>query len=88
MEKQTEHRTYLEKKVIESDITRSKWGLAAGFVVAMTGLGVSYYLIATGSGVAGAIVTGVDLVSLAGAFVYGTASRRAERTEKQKRLLG
>jgi uncharacterized membrane protein len=88
MEQQTEHRISLEKSVIGSDITQSKWGLVAGFVVAMTGLGVSYYLIATGNGVAGAAVTGVDLVSLAGTFIYGTASRRAERIEKQKRLLG
>jgi len=41
MEKQTDHRISLEKHVIRSDISRSKWGLAAGFVVAMTGLGIS-----------------------------------------------
>ena len=51
MEKQTDHRISLEKKVIGSDTTRSTWGLVAGFVVAMTGLGISYYLIATGNGV-------------------------------------
>jgi uncharacterized membrane protein len=88
MEKQTDHRITLEKHVIGSDISRSKWGLAAGFVVAMAGLGISYYLIATGNGVAGAILSGVDIVSLAGTFIYGTASRRAERLDKQRRLLG
>ncbi len=54
----------------------------------MTGLGISYYLIATGNGVAGAILSGVDIVSLAGTFIYGTASRKAERVEKQRRLAG
>jgi hypothetical protein len=83
MEKQTDHRISLEKKVIGSDTTRLTWGLVAGFVVAMTGLGISHYLIATGNGVAGAILSGVDIVSLAGTFIYGTATRRAERIEKQ-----
>jgi len=36
-----------------------------------------------GNGVAGAILSGVDIVSLAGTFIYGTATRRAERIEKQ-----
>jgi uncharacterized membrane protein len=41
MEKQTDHRISLENKVIGPDTTRSTWGLVAGFVVAMTGLGIS-----------------------------------------------
>lgn len=81
-EKQAEHRQYLEKTVIVGDTKRANWGLAAGFIVAMSGLGAAVWLVATGNAVAGTIIGSADIVGLASVFVYGTVSRRAERTQK------
>ena len=87
-EKQAEHRMGLENRVIDADIRRSNWGLAAGFVVALAGLLVSYLLVDGGNPAAGVIVASIDLVGLVGAFVYGTVSRRSERQQRAKVMSG
>ena len=87
-ETQGMHRMTLESRVVSADIVRANLGLAAGFIVAMAFLGVSYFLIDGGHEWAGGALGTVDLVGLVGAFVYGTVSRRNERQERFKAMSG
>lgn len=86
-ELQNKHRMSLETRVIDADIRRANWGLAAGFVVAIVGLVVAYLMVDRGHTVAGMTVGSLDLVSLVGAFIYGTVSRRGERQQRSKSLM-
>ncbi len=81
-EQQATHRQGLERIAIRGDARRANLGLACGFVVALAGLGVSGFLIYSGHEVGGTILGSIDFVGLVGVFVYGTESRRRERTAK------
>ena len=81
-EEQFSHRTSLERKVIDSDIQRSKIGQILGFIIAIAGLAVALIVTLRGYETAGILIGGATLVSLVGVFVYGTASRKREREEK------
>lgn len=78
----------LETRVINSDIRRSWWGLAAGFTVAMTIILMGGSLVYLGHDTAGATIATIGLASLVGTFIYGTASQRSERIEKAKIMTG
>ncbi len=82
-EEQFAHRTELEKKVINSDIARSKWGQILGFIIALVGLIVSAIVAIYGSAVAGGIIGVGTLASLVGVFMYGSKSRSSERETKR-----
>lgn len=82
-EEQSFHRRVLEKKVIDSDISRSKWGQILGFVIAVIGLGVSAVVAVFGSAVAGGVIGVGTLASLVGVFMYGSSVRSKEREEKR-----
>lgn len=79
---QGEHRQHLERTVIEGDVVLARWGLFCGFVIAVLGLGSGVFLIMQGHELGGGILSSVTLASIVGAFIYGTNSRRAERTQK------
>lgn len=81
---QGEHRMQLEKMVIENDIKQSRWGLAAGFILALVVVLGAIYAIVQGYDFAGVAAIVSALATLAGVFVYGTKSRRDEREEKSK----
>ena len=81
-EEQSAHRKELEKKVIDSDIARSKWGQILGFIIAITGLGISTIIAIYGSAIAGGVIGVGTLASLVGVFMYGSKTRRLERKEK------
>ncbi len=80
-EEQSVHRKDLEKKVINSDIARSKWGQILGFVISIAGLIVSGLVAIYGSAVAGSIIGVSTLASLVGVFMYGSKSRSEERED-------
>jgi uncharacterized membrane protein len=82
-EEQSAHRKDLEKKVIESDISRSKWGQVLGFIIAVAGLAFSALIAIYGSAIAGGIIGIGTLASLVGVFMYGSSSRSKERIEKR-----
>lgn len=82
-EEQSAHRKDLERKVIESDIARSKWGQALGFFIAIAGLTVSAVIAIYGSSIAGGIIGVGTLASLVGVFMYGSSTRSKERVEKK-----
>lgn len=81
-EDQSFHRKELEKRVIDSDIARSKWGQILGFIIAITGLGVSAVVAVYGNAVAGGIIGVGTLASLVGVFMYGSKTRSEERKGK------
>ena len=83
-EEQSEHRKGLERKVIESDIERSRWGQILGFVIAIVGLGVSAYISVYGNPWAGGVIGVGTLASLVGVFMYGSTTRSRERSEKEE----
>lgn len=81
-EKQAAHRQSLEAKVIDGDIKRSYWGLAAGFSVSVLALSASTFLIYNGHDVAGASIFGASLVTIVIAFISGASLRKKERERK------
>lgn len=83
-EDQTRHRMALENSVIRSDIYKSWAGLASAFTITMTSLGLGTYLIMNGHPVEGSVFGGASIVGVVTAFIYGTATRKSERVEKQK----
>lgn len=82
-EDQSTHRKELERKVIDSDIERSKWGQILGFVIAIAGLIVSAVVAIYGSALAGGIIGVGTLASLVGVFMYGSKTRSKEREAKK-----
>lgn len=87
-EDQTRHRMALEKSVIRSDIYKSWAGLASAFLITMTSLGLGTYLIVNGHSIEGSVFGGASIAGVVAAFIYGTASRKAERVEKQQSMAG
>ena len=81
-EKQAAHRIHLEKTVVHEDSKRSYLGLIAGFILSATIIIGGIYLIAVGHDWAGVTLVGSNLVGLAGIFIYGNHSRRAERQQR------
>jgi uncharacterized membrane protein len=81
-EEQAKHRQYLEKKVINSDITRSYSGLVAAFFLATGSIGGGVYVTSIGQGIYGVAIFGTTIISLVTTFIYGTNSRKKERDEK------
>ncbi len=67
---------------LRADSRRSNLGLLAGFVITLAGLGGGIFLVYAGHEWAGGAIAGLNLASVAGVFVYGTHSRRAERADK------
>ena len=85
-ETQVKHRIQMERTVILGDSKRSYLGLGAAFILsAMVILG-GIYVIVVGHPWAGATLVGINIVGLAGVFIYGTNSRRAERERKDERM--
>lgn len=82
-EAQSAHRRELERKVVESDISRSKWGQILGFIIAVLGLIVAGAIAIFGNAVAGSIIGVGTLASLVGVFMYGSKTRSKERMENE-----
>jgi uncharacterized membrane protein len=76
-ERQAAHRHNMEKAEVAGQYRRSFLGLFAGFVVAVTALGLGGFLINSGHDWAGGLVVGADLVGLTAVFVYGSHSRQS-----------
>ena len=81
-EKQQAHRQELEATVVKGGAKRANLGLWLGFIISVVVIGVGATLVMTGHEVAGITLIGVDLVALAGVFVYGRRDQRKERVAK------
>jgi uncharacterized membrane protein len=81
-EEQQKHRHHLEKTTVEGASKRAQQGLWLGFVISLVVLGLGTAVILLGYPAAGAAIMSVDVVALAGVFVYGRREQRKERETK------
>jgi uncharacterized membrane protein len=77
-ENQAEHRQWLEKRVISSDIVRAYAGLACAFIITMTIVVSGAYMVLHGHDLYGTIFAGIGLAGLAGTFLRDTKKRAAQ----------
>lgn len=83
-EEQAAHRRQLERQVISTDNIKSVLGTAFAFIVALVGLGLSFWAAIDGNPEFGTILGVGTLASLVGTFVYGTNIRHNAIKEKQR----
>ena len=81
-ERQAEHRQNIEVIVVKTSSERSLLGVKYAFFIAIAVFILSGVCLCLGQIAAGGINFGSTLVSLVGAFIYGTNSDRHEREEK------
>ena len=86
--KQKEHRQFLERTVVVGDSKRANWGIACAFTLTLLFLAAGVYLVINDHDTAGAAIATVGLASLVGVFIYGTSTRKQERIEKTKLMIG
>lgn len=72
------HRRMMEKaaldrehKNVDAAITSERIGVAAALLIALVGFGCATYLVATGHGVEGTVIFGLDVGALVYAFILG-----------------
>ena len=83
-EKQSAHRMELEKIVITSGAASSVRGQWFGLFVALFGLLVTLILGLLGREIAATVVGAIDLVGLAGVFIYGSRKKASERKQARE----
>ena len=83
-EEQSAHRRSLEKKAIDTDSRNSTIGIVSALFITLSAFAVVAYAITVGQKEIAQIIGGTVIVSLAGAFIYGTRSRRLERQTRLK----
>ena len=79
VEEDAAHRRSVEMQVVYGDSFRATLGLICGFVLAISALGASTYVIILGHDLAGAGLFGSTLVSIVRPFVYGKKVRFTDR---------
>lgn len=87
MANQVTHRIAMEKNVIQGDGKRSWTGLFLGAILVLAVLVWSYKLAINGQPILAGVGVFSDLGMLAGVFVYGNNSRKAERQDRLKLLM-
>jgi uncharacterized membrane protein len=85
-ESQEEHRIESEKLALRSGISRANRGIAAGVFVVVVTLACGAFAFYEHQQIGGGIVSVSGLAALAGVFVYGTNSQRAERQHRAEIL--
>ena len=75
-EKQSMHRTLLEKKLLISNIRKSYLGLVFGFLIGSLGVGGGIWLTFSGFNVTGIFFSSASLVSLVMSFIYGSQNKK------------
>lgn len=61
----------LERKAVHAAITSERMGVVSALVIALVGFGCATYLVATGHGVEGTVIFGLDVCALVSAFILG-----------------
>src|ERR1035437_661559 len=75
-EKQSLHRTALERKLLISNIRKSYLGLVLGFLIGSLGVGGGIWLTFSGFNVIGIVFSSASLVSLVMSFIYGSQNKK------------
>lgn len=86
-QKQAEHRIWLEKTSMIGNQRRSWGGLVAGTAITLSIAGVAVYSISKGFPWPAATIVGTSLAALAGVFVLGTNSAKAERVSRLDKMM-
>lgn len=86
--KQKEHRQFLERTVVVGDGKRANWGVFCAYTLALLFLASGVFLVINNHDTAGATIATAGLASLVGVFIYGTSTRKQERIEKTKLMVG
>jgi uncharacterized membrane protein len=81
-ERQMSHRHDMERVMVRGHNFRAHLGLWFALLLAITVLGASVWLIRIGHDLAGTSIAAIDLVGLAGVFVYGRYDQ--SRREQQR----
>lgn len=84
-ERQAQHRQKLEKTVVTGGSLRSNAGLVFGFILSLSFLAASVYLVTQGYAWPGTALGTIDIVGLATVFVIGKREQRIERQDKARR---
>jgi hypothetical protein len=81
-EERARHRMAIEKLREERAHQRAMLGLGAGFATSLAVLGGAVYCATIGQPTVAMVLGGLDIVALAGVFIYGAQTRRAERRDQ------
>lgn len=84
-EKQSDHRMYLEKKVISGQMLQSNIGQILAFLIGIAALSASVYMVVNGHDWSGTIIGGGGIVSLVTAFIQGRRNQVRDLQEKNPR---
>lgn len=76
------HGQAIEQKELDAAIVSERLGVACALLIALVGFGCGTYLVATGHGVEGTIIFGLDVVALVSAFILGRARGEAPPPRK------
>lgn len=84
-ENQSAHRIEIEKIAVNARARDSLLGIVAGFLIGVSALATSAFVIVNGHTFAGGLIGTSGLAGLVGVFIYGTRENRAERERKLQR---
>lgn len=85
-EGQQSHRQGLEKTVVEGNVKSERRGQWMGLFISTIVIGAGTYLAATGHQTTGGLLVSVNVVALAGVFVYGKHQQRQELEGKKEQF--
>lgn len=83
-EKQSDHRQLLERTVVESRSANMRRGQWFALIIALFALTVAGYCANIGESTAATVIASIDIVGLAGVFIYGSHVQREERRQRLK----
>ena len=83
-EEQASHRRDLEKKVISMDSRNSTFGIICALIISMGFLGLAGYALKLNQPWTASVISAIGIGSLVATFIYGTRSRRMERSSRQE----
>jgi len=81
-ERQQEHRLFIEKEVVGSNILNEKRGIVCGLIIALIGLICATICALHGAQTTACVIGGATVTSLVGAFLYGRHSRQKDLAKK------
>jgi uncharacterized membrane protein len=85
-EKQSAHREYLEKRVVDGNVANQTRGSYFAFILCFTAILGGVWLIAHGQSTEGLVAIITSIGSLAGLFIYNKKQQKKERDEKADAL--
>src|SRR3989338_7839901 len=83
-EKQSDHRMDLERKVVNSNISKSYLGMILGTVIAVCGLLVAKEISVNGHPWAASAIAALDLGGLIGVAIYNGEIQKQEREKRRE----